>query len=207
MRQPPHALARRHHHLGRRCDRERGQCQAAGLLHSPSSVHRQLDIPRCPACGGYLERNPRKDGQFVEASYEQGRLAYNAFLERAWNGRLVLLEMGVGFNTPVIIRWPFERVAATHPRASLLRVNLDDARIPKDAGHGSLGFKVDAATVIRDLASSRGLRADAHLSSRPFDETLFDERRSQLIGQVDDAGEVGGRGPVHVGPLGGRRRA
>jgi NAD-dependent SIR2 family protein deacetylase len=126
---------------------------------------RGSDIPRCHACGGYLERNLRKDGQFVEAPYEQGRLAFNAFLERAWNGRLVLLEMGVGFNTPGVIRWPFQRIAAKHPRASLLRVNRDDARVPQDVGDGSVGFQGDAATVVGDLAAIRGIRTEGSTSA------------------------------------------
>jgi hypothetical protein len=77
--------------------------------------------------------------------------AYEEFVNRSFTGRVVLLEFGAGFNTPGIIRWPFERIASRHPRASLLRVNVDDARVPVEIEEKSIGFEEDAAQVIQDL--------------------------------------------------------
>jgi len=73
------------------------------------------------------------------------------FVNRSFAGRLVLLELGVGFNTPGIIRWPFERLVSHHPHASLLRVNVDDARVPVEIETRSIGFREDAAQLIQDL--------------------------------------------------------
>ena len=89
--------------------------------HIPSDL-----VPHCPVCGGPMEINVRKDRYFVEdEAWHQRAEAYYAFLEKAQDKKLVLLEYGVGFNTPTIIRFPFERMAASWPHATLIRVNKD----------------------------------------------------------------------------------
>ena len=83
-------------------------------------------VPVCPVCGGPMEINVRKDGYFVEDELWHERAeAYYQFVEQARTGKLVLIEYGVGFNTPTIIRFPFERMAATFPHTTLIRVNKD----------------------------------------------------------------------------------
>jgi len=66
--------------------------------------------------------------------------------------RLVLLELGVGFNTPGIIRWPFEHIALRHPSARLVRVNLQDGGVPGSIGDRSISVPEDLARVLGDLA-------------------------------------------------------
>ncbi len=116
-----------------------------------SVLVRDSDIPRCPACGDYLERNLRRDGRFVESLHMERQPAYSEFVNHSSTGSLVILELGVGFNTPGIIRWPFERIVSHHPRASLLRVNVDDARVPDVIETRAIGFQENAAQLIRDL--------------------------------------------------------
>jgi NAD-dependent SIR2 family protein deacetylase len=111
----------------------------------------ESDIPHCPSCGTCLERNLRRDNCFVESPYMERQPTYADFVDRSFTGRLVLLEFGAGFNTPGIIRWPFERITSRHPRASLLRVNLDDASVPAEIEEKSIGFIEDAARVLQDL--------------------------------------------------------
>jgi NAD-dependent SIR2 family protein deacetylase len=120
-------------------------------MDDASVLVRDSDIPRCPACGDYLERNLRRDGHFVESTHMEKQPAYAEFVNRSSTGRLVLLELGVGFNTPGIIRRPFQAITARHPRASLLRVNVDDATVPAEIEHQSIGFIEDAAQVLHDL--------------------------------------------------------
>ena len=84
-------------------------------------------IPYCPHCGAPMTMHLRVDQAFVqdetwEASYE----AYLGFLEGMENQKVVFLELGVGYNTPSIIRYPFEKMTAVFPKAHLIRLNRDD---------------------------------------------------------------------------------
>ena len=124
-------------------------------MDDASVLVRDSDIPRCPACGDYLDRNLRRDGHFVESPHMEKQPAYAEFVNRSSTGCLVLLELGVGFNTPGIIRWPFERLVSHHPHASLLRVNVDDARVPVEIETRSVGFRADAAQVVQDLLNEQ----------------------------------------------------
>lgn len=83
-------------------------------------------VPKCPVCGGPMEINVRKNHRFVEdRHWHKQKYRYSDYLDRARNGKLVILEYGVGFNTPSIIRFPFERMAAIFPDATLIRINKD----------------------------------------------------------------------------------
>ena len=83
-------------------------------------------VPVCPVCGGPMEINVRKDRYFVEDERWHARANdYYHFLEKAQDKKLVLLEYGVGFNTPTIIRFPFERMAASFPDTILIRINTE----------------------------------------------------------------------------------
>lgn len=84
------------------------------------------DVPHCPKCGALLEPNLRKGANFVEAPWLKKYEALSSFLQESKKGKLVLLELGVGFNTPGIIRYPFERLAVERADAALLRVNQED---------------------------------------------------------------------------------
>ena len=81
-------------------------------------------IPRDAETGERLVPNLRVDDHFVEDDhwYQQAE-RYRQFVEQHHDGRLVLLELGVGFNTPGIIRFPFEKMAATFPHTTLVRFN------------------------------------------------------------------------------------
>ena len=70
-------------------------------------------VPKCPKCGGKMFCNIRSDEYFIEGEvYETGQRNYYKFLEKIQGKKVVLLELGVGFNTPVIIRFPFEKMTA-----------------------------------------------------------------------------------------------
>ena len=132
-------------------NREMVQRMLANLDNSTLHV-REEDIPRCPNCGDYLERNLRRDNHFVEEPHMEKQRDYADFVNRSTGRKLVLLELGVGFNTPSIIRWPFERITAQHPHATVIRVNLDDACVPGEITEKSIAFQQDIAQVIQALA-------------------------------------------------------
>ena len=82
-------------------------------------------IPHTPD-GQPVSMNLRCDDTFVEDKHwHQQDRRYQEFVTQANTKRLLLLELGVGFNTPVIIRFPFERMAAQFPQATLVRINRD----------------------------------------------------------------------------------
>lgn len=119
---------------------------------------REEDIPHCPNCGEYLDYNLRRDDHFVEEPYMEKYGDYADFVKHSAGGRLLLLELGVGFNTPSIIRWPFERIAAQQPHATLIRINLDDAGVPGEIAAKSVRFQEDIAQVLPALADCPELR-------------------------------------------------
>ena len=82
-------------------------------------------VPYCPVCGEEMDVNLRKDNYFVEddAWREMNRRYYD-FLDGI-DGKFVFLEIGVGFNTPGIIRYPFEQMTYSNSDATLIRLNLD----------------------------------------------------------------------------------
>jgi len=126
------------------------QRMLANLDNSKLRV-REEDIPRCPYCAGYLERNLRRDDHFVEEPHMEKQHDYADFVNCSTGGKLVLLELGVGFNTPSIIRWPFERITARHPHAALIRINLDDVRVPGEIAAKSIALQQDIAQVMQAL--------------------------------------------------------
>ena len=84
-------------------------------------------VPICPVCGGNMEINVRKDNFFVEdENWHQMNRRYSEFLEHVDETKnIVFLELGVGFNTPVIIRYPFEQMTFDNPNTTLIRLNRD----------------------------------------------------------------------------------
>ena len=81
-------------------------------------------LPVCPVCGEAMDTNLRKDGYFVEdAHWHRQNSSYRKFLDEAKNHKTLLLEFGIGFNTPGIIRFPFETMTFKIPEWTLVRFN------------------------------------------------------------------------------------
>lgn len=81
-------------------------------------------IPKCPICGGPMDVNLRKDEYFIEDDkWHKLNDNYINFLNNNIDKKLILIELGVGFNTPGIIRFPFEQLASKYPNITLIRIN------------------------------------------------------------------------------------
>ncbi len=112
-------------------------------------------VPKCPVCGGRMAMNLRCDNYFVEdEAWHEAADRYADFLEKNSGKNVVLLELGVGFNTPVIIRFPFEKMVREHPSYSLIRLNRDEAVVPESFGKRAIGIGGDMAQAISNI---RGL--------------------------------------------------
>lgn len=107
-------------------------------------------VPACPVCGGKMETHLRADGFFVETDdWHAAQQRYQAFAERTRGSRTVLLELGVGWNTPVWIRYPFENVAQMlgPDHAPLVRINYDAATADASSIPGAVGLAGDIAGI------------------------------------------------------------
>ena len=109
-------------------------------------------VPKCPVCGGPMDMNLRKDNFFVQDDgWYEAEERFSDFLSEAINKKLVLLELGVGFNTPTIIRFPFEKLVREHDNISLIRLNIEQAVVPESFGERAVGINADMAESIRDI--------------------------------------------------------
>ena len=109
-------------------------------------------IPVCPVCGRPMTTNLRADDRFVqdEGWYSAcGR--YGDFIRRHEGLKTVYLELGVGYNTPVIIKYPFWKQTAKNENASYVCINLGEADAPPEIRNRSVCIDADIAKVISDL--------------------------------------------------------
>ena len=96
-------------------------------------------VPHCPKCERPMAMNLRADDTFVEdAGWHAAAGRYHAFLEAHATGKVLYLELGVGANTPGIIKYPFWRFVAANPDATYACVNLGEAWAPAEIGSRSI---------------------------------------------------------------------
>lgn len=101
-------------------------------------------IPRCPVCGAPMSMNLRSDDTFVQ---DDGWYAaadrYQDFIERHQGMKMLYLELGVGSNTPGIIKYPFWQITADNPKASYVCINYGQAYAPKEIAGQSVCLNGD----------------------------------------------------------------
>jgi len=128
----------------RQMDQARKDCRVPSFM-----------VPKCPVCGGAMSMNLRCDNHFVEdEEWHQAEERFGDFISEMLsdkNAKVVLLELGVGFNTPTIIRFPFEKLTKEHENISLIRLNLKDAIIPESLGERAVGINADMKKSIEDM--------------------------------------------------------
>ena len=115
------------------------------------SIPQEL-VPRCPVCGGQMDIHVRADAGFIQDDAWYGMAErYEAFVSRYVMRRLVLVELGVGYNTPTIIRYPFEQMTYQNPQATLIRLNRDYPEAIAENSRRTISFGEDTARVVDDL--------------------------------------------------------
>jgi NAD-dependent SIR2 family protein deacetylase len=108
-------------------------------------------LPVCPVCGKPLTMNLRSDDKFVEdEGWRQAADRYETFL-RTRSGRMLYLELGVGYNTPAIIKYPFWRMTAQNPNATYACINYGEAVCPKEILNQSICIDGDIGEVVQAL--------------------------------------------------------
>lgn len=109
-------------------------------------------IPRCPHCGASMTVNLRCDDTFVQdEGWYAARDRYEDFVRRHANLNIVYLELGVGANTPIIIKYPFWRMTAENPQAVYACINYDQAYAPSEIIDRSIVINGDARSIILEL--------------------------------------------------------
>ena len=109
-------------------------------------------LPVCPHCGKPMTMNLRADDKFVEdEGWHQAAKRYENFLRTRKNVRILFLELGVGYNTPVIIKYPFWRMTAQNKAATYACINCGEAVCPAEIEKQSICIDADIGAVMNEL--------------------------------------------------------
>lgn len=109
-------------------------------------------IPYCPRCGKPMTMNLRADDTFVQdRGWEEASRRYRAFLQRFDGRRILFLELGVGGNTPVIIKYPFWRMIMQNRNAVYVCINAGEAVCPREIEGQSVCVNEDIGAVLGAL--------------------------------------------------------
>lgn len=113
-------------------------------------------VPHCPVCGAPMNVNLRCDDTFVEdKGWRRAAERYNDFIRRHENQHVLFLELGVGANTPVIIKYPFWRMTAKNPKAVYACINQGEAFCPKEIENQSICIDGDINLAFKKMLASR----------------------------------------------------
>jgi NAD-dependent SIR2 family protein deacetylase len=109
-------------------------------------------IPRCPHCGKPMKMNLRSDDKFVEdEGWHVHAEYYTEFLRRHRSSKTLFLELGVGYNTPSIIKYPFWRETYQNPKATYACLNYNEAEAPKEIADRSICVDGDIGAALDRL--------------------------------------------------------
>ncbi len=109
-------------------------------------------VPKCPVCGAPMIPNLRTDDRFVEdKGWHAACGRYERFLAQHRRGKVLFLELGVGGNTPGIIKYPFWRMCYENERSVYACINRDDAGSPREIEARSICIAENIGTVLSAL--------------------------------------------------------
>ena len=127
---------------------ENGNLTVPEGTQTRSTVPTEL-VPRCPRCGRPMSMNLRSDSTFVQdAGWKAAAKRYEKFMEDHRGQNVVFLELGVGYNTPGIIKYNFWQYAYNWRNAFYVCINKGDAYVPKEIENKAVGIDADIAEVL-----------------------------------------------------------
>ena len=109
-------------------------------------------VPHCPVCGKPMTMNLRSDNTFVEdEGWHQAAGRYSEFLRRHEGLHVLFLELGVGQNTPGIIKYPFWQMTYQNPKAFYVCLNQGEAFAPREIAERSVCINWDIGEVLKQV--------------------------------------------------------
>lgn len=109
-------------------------------------------VPHCPHCSRPMTMNLRCDDSFVEdEGWKKAKKEYEVFLSSCRDKRVLFLELGVGYNTPIIIKYPFWKMTMENPKALYVNINMGKEDCPKKLRNQSIFINEDIGKVLNLL--------------------------------------------------------
>ncbi|WP_066714195.1 SIR2 family NAD-dependent protein deacylase [Clostridium sp. Marseille-P299] len=109
-------------------------------------------IPKCPVCKKPMTVNLRSDNHFVEdEGWHKAASRYNNFIQQYKNRNVLFLELGVGYNTPGIIKYPFWQMTAQNPKAVYVCLNNGEAVCPQEIEKQAICINSDIEDVLKSM--------------------------------------------------------
>ena len=108
-------------------------------------------LPQCPNCGGPTFFNVRCAQWFVEKPWEEGRRNWEHWLKQNRDNKIVAIDIGSGFNTPMWVRWPLEEITNWHAGNTLIRLNRDHPEVPEQIKAQSICYQDDPLEVLNKV--------------------------------------------------------
>lgn len=105
----------------------------------------------CPHCGAPLTGNTVEAGTYIEEGYLPQWQQYTAWLAQTLNKKLLILELGVGFQYPTVIRWPFEKTAVLNNKAKMYRISQSFPQISAELKGKAIPLAINSVEFIRGL--------------------------------------------------------
>ena len=121
-------------------------------------------VPYCPKCGRPMTMNLRCDDTFVQdAGWHAAAECYQDFLRRHKGVRTLFLELGVGMNTPAIIKYPFWRMVFQNRNATYICINQNNANVPQELQKRSVCISDDIGDILQRISAPAGSEHSAYL--------------------------------------------
>ena len=112
-------------------------------------------VPYCPVCKKPMTMNLRIEDTFVQdEGWEQAKERYSDFLEKYKYSKIMFLELGVGSNTPGIIKYPFMQMTIQNENAMYVTINKQNSYLPKAIKDRSVQIQGDIAEILNNFLST-----------------------------------------------------